>query len=73
MTARSIRLPRMESKAGNRVSDATSVRRTVNVTARASPCSEPNPSASSPSSAMITVHPANNTDRPAVSSALVAA
>jgi len=65
--SRSIHLPDLLSSAGSSVSAASIVSPTATADAIAAPCRNERPSSSRPSSAMITVQPAKNTVRPAVS------
>jgi hypothetical protein len=69
----SILFPKSVSSAGSRVSEATIVSSTVTATAVTVPWNAAMPSVNMPSSAMITLAPANSTERPAVSSAVAVA
>ncbi len=73
LTLRSMRLPNSASSAGSSVTEASIVTSTTSATDSETDWSEPRPSANSPMSATITTDPANMTERPAVSSATVAA
>ena len=70
---RSTRRPIFASSAGNNVTAAVTVRNTVNDAATAIPVRNPTLRMSMPSSAMMTVPPANSTARPEVFIAVVIA
>ena len=67
----STRSPAKPSNAGSNVSDAATVTATTDAAPTARPVTNVTPMTSMPSSEITTVNPANRTDRPAVSMAIV--